>query len=99
MHAENGSQPDAPFAIGYDRALSPDQVHWQVARNVLVHTVTFPANDPRLPFPLGFDYGTSYARAPFAAGSPPPPPPACTEFEGGLPELIGDQPTRRSVPY
>jgi plastocyanin len=54
------------------------------------HTVGF-GPDANLPGPFGWDCGKTYvAFGPAGPGAPP----ACTEFENGQPEIIGDPGTR-----
>jgi plastocyanin len=60
-----------------------DRVQYRWAAPNEVHTVSFPAEDPRLPPPFGFDCGGSGFQAP---GAGPP----CLEPGHTTPELIGD---------
>ena len=57
------------------------QYHWAAPNEV--HTVGFPADDPRLPPPFGFDCGGTGFQAP---GAGPP----CLEPGHTTPELVGD---------
>lgn len=54
-----------------------------------IHTVGF-GPDANLPAPVGWDCGKSYV----SISNPNAPPAACTEFENGQPEIVGDPGTR-----
>jgi len=59
-----------------------DRVQYRWAAPNEAHTVAFPADDPRLPAPFGFDCGSSFQ----SPGAGPP----CLEPGHTTPELIGD---------
>jgi len=78
--------PDKPLGV-----LAGDKVNFVWDDPRAVHSVAFPANDPRLPEPFGYDCGSNspgYQSIPGTLNVPLPP--GCLEPGVTQPEVIGD---------